>query len=631
MIMDKTGIYQEILASEYELETLTLPISWLADASKNEVLITGIALTEGVWKNVIYSAAELKKYAPTLKGKPVLVEHGNTKEFGNKHVGVVIDSYFEPNLKGIVFKAKITDPLAKRLVKKEVLPAISASTWMDKKSINENIQIGRKYQFAELSLVRTPACNRCFIFHKEQLSALISGKDLSILKETEIDRGETEMEFGEEIETLSNIEEEEEELMDLEELEAPKLYVVLELPDEESLESLRKNKRVVSYYYGYPYYAPYYKQRFPYKYPYKYPYRGAKPLSEEQVLLAVVELDSKEELEEMRRTYRIKRFYYGRYGYPYGYGYPYKYKYKYLYPKRLGAEELSLLKRVVGEALPESVPEPVTPETPIAKTPNPESCAKVVCPIDDQEFEDEKSFLEHWNKEHKEKYGDFKETMTILAALSRIVDLTKGDTKIVKTKTGRFVVFIDTGKEGFGQWKIVGNFATRKEADEAAAKAKGKTKEEKQKEKKDEYGCIIGKEEWDEAKKKCVPISKEEQSAYTDFMKKCMADKAKEIPDVKKRMKACAAEWKSKKPEEKQQEFICPADKKKFASEKELAKHWKEKHQEKYGPLKKGYKYPEKKGKDRLGYYYFKYKGKYYPYYYRKGKYYKRYKKPKKK
>lgn len=122
-------------------------------------------------------------------------------------------------------------------------------------------------------------------------------------------------------------------------------------------------------------------------------------------------------------------------------------------------------------------------------------------------------------------------------------------------KNGRFMAMIDTGKPGFGQWKIVGNFATEKEA-RAAIKGGGKKKEEKQ----------------------------------------------EEVPMLK-----------------------CPACKEEFKDEKELAKHWKETHQEKYGPLKKGYK------AEKMAYYYYKENGKYKPYYYKDGKYYKEYKEPKKK
>jgi len=40
----------------------------------------------------------------------------------------------------------------------------------------------------------------------------------------------------------------------------------------------------------------------------------------------------------------------------------------------------------------------------------------------------------------------------------------KGDKVIKETKKGRFVVMVETGKTGFGKYKIIGNKKTRAEA-----------------------------------------------------------------------------------------------------------------------------------------------------------------------
>jgi len=105
--------------------------------------------------------------------------------------------------------------------------------------------------------------------------------------------------------------------------------------------------------------------------------------------------------------------------------------------------------------------------------------------------------------------------------------------KIIKNKrSGKFVVFKVPEK---GLWKIVKVFDTQKEAEDFVS---GK-KEEKAAEEKDEHGCIVGKEEWDDKEKKCMPMTKEEQSAYTDFVGKCMKDG--------KSMKECAAMYKKEK------------------------------------------------------------------------------------
>lgn len=559
--MDNTGIEIEDIASTKELEILYIPYEILGEKD-NAVLITGVALTEGVWKNVIYSAQEIKRVAKSLIGKPLLVEHGKTKEFEGRHVGAVTSSYYEESLKGIVFQAEVTDPLAKRLVKKEVLPAVSCSTWMEKKAINEQIRIGSDYNFSELSLVRVPACDRCFIFHKEQLSMLSKGKDLKEIKETNILEVENMHELEEEIESLSEIEEEELKLV------APKLFAVLELPDEETLTSLKTDRKVVSYFYG-----NLGKNKYPYK------RKENEKNANEKVLLCVVELNSREELDILKETYKIRHAYYGD------------------QPQRLSKGDLAEFKADLEAILKEFThPREKGDQESIAGklmpnqtgAPNPEQCQKATCPVCDTQFEDEDKFLSHWEGEHKEKYGGFNETMTILAVLGQVVNLSKGNTKIIKMKNGRFMAMVDTGKTGIGQWKLIGNFATKIEAANALKKPTENAYGEPEK---DKHGCIAGKENWDIKTEKCVPIKKK-----TD-----------------------------EEPEEKPNgEVVCPACKKKFKSEKELAKHWQEVHQEKFGPLKRGYKTPEEKSGV---YYYFKLNGNYYPYRYKDGKYYKKYKK----
>ena len=401
------------------MEELSSPYQILSD-SKDAVLITGVALTEGVWKNVIYSAKELKKVAGHLVGKPLIVEHGQTKEFGNTEVGSVIESYFEPTLKGIVFKAKVTNSLAKKLVKKNILPAVSCSTWMDKKPVNEQIKIGSDYNFAELSLCRVPACDRCFIFHKEQLSQFTAGKGLNEQNETILDISEDTL--GETIEELESLTDNE---LSFDDLEAPKLYTILELPDEESLSSLRDNRNVVSYFWGDP---KDYKR-----------YKGKNTTG--KVLLAVVELESKDELTELKETYQIKDAYYG------------------VAPQKLSNGNETYDAKIEVEV------------------PGPEQTGNITCPICDTEYADNTEFMSHWDGEHIEQYGKFKETMAILDALSRVEDLAKGDTKIVKSKKGKFLAMVDTGKEGFIKYKIIGSFASKKDAQDALDKLSVQPKE----------------------------------------------------------------------------------------------------------------------------------------------------------
>lgn len=62
--------------------------------------------------------------------------------------------------------------------------------------------------------------------------------------------------------------------------------------------------------------------------------------------------------------------------------------------------------------------------------------------------------------------------------------------------------------------------------------------------KRDEHGCVIGKERWDEEQQKCVPIEAQEQQGddYQAFIKECLASG--------KTMEQCAAEWKEQHPEQ---------------------------------------------------------------------------------
>ena len=140
-------------------------------SSEHSLQISGIALAEGIWKNVVYSPAEIEKATAELVGKPIKVEHGQEKEFGSRIVGKVIEALFDKVLKAIKFKANIDDPDVKEQIVDGIYKAVSMSTWMDKvPTSQEGIKEGRDFKFAELSLVKNPACEKCFIFHCEQLS-----------------------------------------------------------------------------------------------------------------------------------------------------------------------------------------------------------------------------------------------------------------------------------------------------------------------------------------------------------------------------------------------------------------------------------------------------------------------------
>jgi len=264
-------------------EILTSSPFFQLEEKENKLIITGVALSEGVWKNVLYPSEEIAKAAKRLTGKPLKVEHGMDEEFKDKSVGKVLDAHYDKDLKALVFKAEVSDPKAIDYIKDGTFPAVSCSTWLDKFPVNEEQSIGFNFNFNELSLVRSPACDKCFIFSVEELSRRIkSNKSLNINRKEERigevnmnenkEISETQEEITEELETEEPLveEEETEEEFDLSEVEAPKLYAVLEFNNFSELLEELGTKKVVTYYYGYPY--PYYgypAKKYPYPY---YPY-----------------------------------------------------------------------------------------------------------------------------------------------------------------------------------------------------------------------------------------------------------------------------------------------------------------------------------------------------------------------
>jgi len=147
--------------------------------------------------------------------------------------------------------------------------------------------------------------------------------------------------------------------------------------------------------------------------------------------------------------------------------------------------------------------------------------------------------------------------------LTEELELPKAPEKgqLIKRKVrNRWIVFQATGKKGFGAWKILGNFATEKEADALIAKMKGKGTEEKQERRECPEGQV-----WDEKANKCVPIKKEG-----------------EYPGKE--------EEKSMSEELAQKKTKCPVCDKEFASFAEFKRHWAETHEEKYGTYKQAKK-----------------------------------------
>jgi len=270
MEIDMSGIFEELLAqkkTEYlstpkdQLirEELSITTPLFLEEDSNGIMITGIALAEGMWKQTLYTPEEIEKAALNLKGKDLKVEHELDKDFTSKSVGKVVDTYYDKALRALVFKARVTDPLAIQMVKDGTFPAVSCATWLDKIPLNAEQSTGFNYLFKELSLVRQPACEKCFIFAMEQLS---KSQSLSIKKDTSNKQEGIKMNENEE-QVIEVLEEDKT-------VEPEKAYAIVECT-EEQLAELKKNGKVVSVHYG----------KYPYPYTYdekknEYPKKNAK-------------------------------------------------------------------------------------------------------------------------------------------------------------------------------------------------------------------------------------------------------------------------------------------------------------------------------------------------------------------
>ena len=251
---------------EKEQEELTVAIFL---SSKKPLVISGIALAEGIWKNVVYTADEIRKAVKDLLGKPLRVEHGNNEMFKDEIVGEVTEVDFNELLQALVFKATVTHKLASKLVIDGTFKAVSMSTWMEKIPIdNQGTKFGYAFHFAELSLVENPACDKCFIFHLEQLQkglkeekplglvgkgeSKLTDREKEILKALEVPRKDPGKEF--EILSKDELEALEKDPVVLAWVEENNEMTYMELEDEKQLDELRKTKHVIGYYYVVPSY-----------------------------------------------------------------------------------------------------------------------------------------------------------------------------------------------------------------------------------------------------------------------------------------------------------------------------------------------------------------------------------------
>ncbi len=146
-------LYQQIKIVEYKA------VSQLS--STEDLIIEGVALQEGTFHGIFYSAEVLKKVAGSFIGKSFKMEH--TRGLLGI-VGKVIDASFDAAKRAILFTATIFDETAKRLLREKLAKNISVGIEVDT-IINEDLKREEVIsgEGKEISLVEDPACKTCGI------------------------------------------------------------------------------------------------------------------------------------------------------------------------------------------------------------------------------------------------------------------------------------------------------------------------------------------------------------------------------------------------------------------------------------------------------------------------------------
>lgn len=124
-----------------------------------DITIGGIALQEGTFKGIHYSAEFLKKIAHTFVGKALKVDHGKGVR---DIVGKITSMLFDPIRKALKFTATVFDAQAKRILIDKLVNSVSVGMDVDAVRGKKGIE-ARDGEGKELSLTEEPACKTCKI------------------------------------------------------------------------------------------------------------------------------------------------------------------------------------------------------------------------------------------------------------------------------------------------------------------------------------------------------------------------------------------------------------------------------------------------------------------------------------
>jgi len=333
------------------------------ESDKEDTLIVkGIALKPGKWNFYYYAKEALKKGAKTLKGKPIVVDHGKKVR---DIVGKITDAWWDDRENAVLFKGEIYDKEIARLIKEGLVHWTSTGANFEPIETSHGPTVSN-LEFYELALTLNPAFHNGIKKVEENIKI-----ESSVNREDNMTKEELEEERKVVLPISRQIAEENDLKIIKEELEGDKEQV-LAVVDKESLEE--EEERGEKYYYPkyykkYPYYKYYPRYR---PSPYYYKYRG--------VYYPYYAPYYKEGYPSYYEQYPY-------YGYPY-YGRPYKYPYRYSEQDSM-RESMEVLEEIIA-----------------AVDTNEE--LQFTCPVCGKKFDTWRDFFVHWNKEHREKYGLFK-------------------------------------------------------------------------------------------------------------------------------------------------------------------------------------------------------------------------------
>jgi hypothetical protein len=138
--------------------------------SRDPLLITGILISEGLWKNVKFSYNEMKEALSQFIGKPILVNHGNDPEYKDRIVGKITKVTPNDTIKALAFEGEVTDEQAIKDIMANKFDAVSISGSFDEVvKDDDGISLGKGFMPIEVSLTPSPACKRCLIFTANEI------------------------------------------------------------------------------------------------------------------------------------------------------------------------------------------------------------------------------------------------------------------------------------------------------------------------------------------------------------------------------------------------------------------------------------------------------------------------------